>query len=51
MREHFKELTEWLRHRESYYHYELDDGSWVFDRAAMEYEIESYALEFERRLN
>lgn len=51
MREHFKDLMEWLRHREDFYYYIVDSGEYVFDRDAFEYEITTYALEFEKRLN
>lgn len=51
MREHFKELAEWLRHREDFYHYEVDSGEMVFDTSALEYELETFALHFETRIN
>lgn len=51
MLDHFKELTEWLRHREDAYHYELNSGEMAFDIDALEYEVQKFALEFEARLN
>lgn len=51
MREHFRELTEWLRQREDFYFYQIDSGEWVLDRDALEFEINTFAEHFETRLN